>query len=953
ERAMATVMLVRFAAYDETPDSAVRSLIRRFGGTVSRRMIDGSDRLVAAVFGVGETTGRDAEAAARCALRIARLAESSASRVGEPSSRSVIHSTTLLLETDGKPIDAAVDAELSHAQELLQRARPGDVVASKHAERALRPFFHVELVDDGPVPLSRVLGERTVTEAFGRFVGRKEELKRIGEIFALANRGKRRTLLIHGDAGVGKSRLLHETIRRLRLGKHPVGMHLVSIPRDHVDVPLSGIREMLRTILGVDEFDPEPIIRRKVARLRELGLQPLEIRSVEANLGLRSESPERRSLGTLRSALANIARKLAEDTLTVLAFDGADHLDDESRTLIRHLVDDVRQSRLVVILTYRRPVRAPWEGVSRFYDFEVGPLSEEDLEELLTARFRTDGIERALVELVHRVTQANPRHAEEYVRALIERNAVLPVDDLARLAPDVDPKSVPSELRDLLRARLTAVDAADRRVLEMAALAGARSTAPVIAHALREDVTVVTRSLSLLEQLGVLVRRGASEYAVVGDLVGDLVLENVPEPTRREGHAALAEALEQLYPSRLEEFAERLAEHYRSGGSLEKSVNHWIRSADRLEAEGALDSAIGSVSRAIEILRELPSYDRELFLGLHARLGELSIRARATVLGISAVLRALDEAENVGRDDYFARYAMQLGRLHVLKHDYQRSREWLERARQSARNIGNRELLREVTLASAEANVRNGRFGEGVDLLEAALSLSRDTGNVQSQLRCLLTLAATYAAKGDKERALKVLEEAESILGVHPDRTTELEALTVESTIHFLSRNYTEALEAASRALELSKEYGLHDESAGVAYQVGLCQLHLGQFKAAFASFQSSQELARAHGQQKTEMASLRGLGFVDAFHFRNEGGRAQLEQALRFAEEQGYEGDVLEGKLMLALVDEHFGRKKDARRVLDEVLSLALLQGNARVRDDAESAIAALDAGTSIPFPV
>ena len=183
----------------------------RFGGEL---MSGGSEPLL--VFGLGEADGRDAHAAARCALRLARMH-------GRDHLRAVVHSGRLLLDGEGKPSnDASREALRGDALRWLRRTKKGELLATPSASSLLRDRF--ELSSEQPSG-ARIIGrERRPDEGVGKFIGRREELRVIGEVFATANRAELRVLGLHGEAGIGKSRLIVEIERRLRHAGHEVGM---------------------------------------------------------------------------------------------------------------------------------------------------------------------------------------------------------------------------------------------------------------------------------------------------------------------------------------------------------------------------------------------------------------------------------------------------------------------------------------------------------------------------------------------------------------------------------------------------------------------------------------------------------------------------------------------------------------------------------------------------------
>ena len=211
------------------------SLIERWGGRVLRREAGH----LAALFGLGDPDGRDTEMATRCALVALRsLDPTRPPGIG-------LHIGRVHVARSGEPThDERLGSLLDTARELA-RVRDGHAAISTSAMRQVKALFEFEPLTDSDraAEVSGVIVEavRGPREAFGRFVGRKDELRKVGEVLAVSTRRTARVITIRGDHGVGKTRLLHEVERRLRKGGYNVGFHTATCPPRGNEFSLSGI----------------------------------------------------------------------------------------------------------------------------------------------------------------------------------------------------------------------------------------------------------------------------------------------------------------------------------------------------------------------------------------------------------------------------------------------------------------------------------------------------------------------------------------------------------------------------------------------------------------------------------------------------------------------------------------------------------------------------------------
>ncbi|MFW5920390.1 MAG: serine/threonine-protein kinase PknK [Polyangiales bacterium] len=955
ERRDVTALGLAVARDEPLGEAEVRTLLRRHGGVLVEQKDDEEEgRHFVALFGAKDPDGYDTESAARAALSLARAGAQAAEDTTSSTLQIGVHCGRVLFDLAGELIrDERYSKLVDAVREVMQNAPDGGVLVSPSAERPLRGSFQLAADTDDAERGFVLSAELEATARLGKFVGRRDELRRIGEVLALANKGRRRVLGVVGEAGSGKSRLLTETMRRLRLGGHDVGMYVARVSRQTHDVPLSGIQELLRAILGVEELDPEAAIREKVGRLRELGLPRAELGAVELALGLPSEGSERPTGDRpLRAALARIATKLAEDRLTIIAVDGVEALDHHSQQMLHWLIEDAYAARVLLVLTYRPGFANPWTELPDYYQIQLGPFSDAELARLMAARLGCEEVPGELLREVAAKSAGNPLYVEEHLKALRDANAVSVKDAKVVYDRDVAAVEVPKTLRGIVGSRLARLEEGERDLLQIASVAGARFGGRLLSYISEVPVEEVEHALERLAERGIVVPQGQNEYQLAHELFGNVLREGLTVEARREMHGAVAMALEELFPEHADELAERLAYHHREAGNRDKAIDYLVRATDRLESEQALGGAIQNLAKAIEMLSQVPSPNRDRVLSLYRRMGDLCFRSRDLESGADRMQVALDLADGLGREDYVARFAMMRGRLLVHANRIAEGRQWLDRARQVARGVGNVELLRDVTLATAESHTRNGEWGRASGLLDEALQLSRETGDIQAQIRCLIPLAQSHAGRGDKEAALQALEEAGALQEVHPDRFNEVDLIKNDCLVHHLLGDKKRAAESATKALELSKEYGFPYEISVNAHNLGESYLALGDYKRAFANLRYSYEVARDHGFVKLQYHNMRVLGFIDAARFGSKEGRDRVEEAVRYAADQGYIWDLIQAKYMLALVDHMQGNTEEARQGFREVLRMSAEYGNKHYEADADTALKAIDAGEEVPLP-
>jgi eukaryotic-like serine/threonine-protein kinase len=953
-----TAMMVEIAPEENLNLKSIAKLVARFGGTTvdNPRSEEGEqNNAVFALFGAKNPDGRDAENAARCALRILRNSLAAAAeqgrstkcRIGVCSGRALISLAGGLIQDDAyrELFDTTVA--------ITNESGAGQALVNQDAHKWLRGKFQLVSAGKDQENLFLLIGEHGLSETRRRFLGHRTELQRIGQVIARANQGELQVIGLRGEAGAGKSRILAEAVRRLGLVGRPVGLHVTELLPQMREEPLSAVQQILRVLLGLDAYDPEPLLRERTARLRELGLLAKDREVIEALLGVASKEARDSGYRPLRGALQRIVEKLAEDRLTIFAWEGAEYIDSDSMVVIDSLFREVRRARAVIFLCHRGDLVHGWANCAWFTDLPLEPLSDDDVARFIALKLGSDEIPIELLKDVNIKCGGNPLYIEEYLGALLESDSVTYEEGQLRYRSDVANLEVPKTLRGIITARISRLSPLLRYLLQVASVVGERFDLEVVARAANEDVMTVSEALSTQETQGVVTLRGPSEHAFNHDVIPQVLRDSLTLQTRKRIHLAVANALETLHPGRLDEMGERLARHYREAGENSKAVECLVRASERFVAEYALENATASLMKAIETLVPVGAAERELMLELYDRVGELSYRANDLGQGVDRMQRALRVAEALKSDKYVARFSMWLGRILVGASHMEEGRKWLLQARHVARGVPDRSLSRDVQFASAEADSRSGEYERGVGFLLEALQLSREAGDIKAEISCLGPLALTYARMGQLDSARSTLKRARGLAEPLADPMIDCTLWGTEGRVYYFIRDHQGAIKAANTGLDIAKAAGYSYESLRLSYHLGNAYLHLDDYRRAFAAIRFSHEIAQEYGFSQMQMATLRLLGFIEATRLGSDDGRNRLVQAIEYAEFHRYIRDVIHGKRLLAIVDQLRGNAQQATVSLSDSLKLAAEHGHRRYLEEIEQALKGLAAGKPIELPL
>ncbi len=949
-------------------DRAAAAIARHGGRILSR-----APEQITALFGVDEPDGRDTEIATRCALVVLR----SLSGTRQPSAG--LHVGRIHVGADGTPTEDERLASLVATARDLARVREGMCAISASAMRQVRNLFVFDTLSDA----TRGTGVSTTTtllvkevrgasEAFGRFVGRKDELRMVGEMLAIATRRTASVLTVRGDHGVGKSRLLLEVERRLRKGGYNVGWHYATCLPRGTDVPLSGIQCMLQALCGVAEGDAEPRIRRVIPRLRALGLQDDEVGAVLVALGAPGLSPQAGAQGgagsaagmpalasakaLLANAFTRMVLRLCEDNPHAFAWDAAHSMDADSFGIIETVLHRIPQARALFVLATRAGFSHPLEKLGVHGALDLADLKPEDVERLVGVRLGVDRVPAELMRFVRDRAGGHPQMIEEVVKALVEARAVTVADgavvSMKLVGQDL---SLPKTLRGLVASRIARLEGECRAILQAAAVLGDPINAHVLAQMTGLEVAVLERSLADLKGHGFLVQTGPLELRFGSPIVREVVVDALTAEAAREMHAAAGRALEMVLGKKSLEHAGRIAAHLYAAGDRERAGGLFAKSASRRLDAGQYDASVRDYLRAFELCdldgRET-SEVTEWFAGLAkaVRLVRTMPEAMEICERVIARVDASTGADTEKGHELRVRVRIDAGRILGALHMYDAARVQLGAAEAIAQRRP--ELVKSALVAAAELAGRQGDFKRSITLLERLEAVVSKVGGdgpeqQREEHKLLVSLVQTNAAMGDHAAALRHFERAATLLPDDPTLVCERHKL--RALVDYFARDFRAAALNTEKAIDAARELGLSYEVAVNLHNLGDILLHLEDYARAYGAIKQSLALCDELGHERLASHDRMVLAFLDALVGDLEATNILL-QGIRYAEANDFTWDVLGGRFLHAKLLQTRGDLDGARLEFQKLRELARAAGNRLVADDCVSALRSMGAPASQP---
>jgi class 3 adenylate cyclase/tetratricopeptide (TPR) repeat protein len=687
----------------------------------------------------------------------------------------------------------AVGDTTNLAARLQQAARPGGVLVSEATHRAIVGFFETldlgELAVKGHAPVRalevlRPRGRRArldvaVERGLTPLVARERELAMLLDLFRRVKAGRGQVVIVAGEAGVGKSRLLLEFRNALaREGEAATWVEgrCVSFGQSISFLPMI---DQLRENFGIEEFDGEPEIIAKIEHgMRRMGELEAHIPYVRYLMSVdpgdpavsMMEAPTRRA--KVFVACRALTLRGGQLRPVVLVFEDLHWIDTSSEEYLTTLIDSVAGVPILLVLTHRIGYTPPFGSRSFLTALTLHSLSEAETltmagRVLGTAEFPPE-LRAALMEKAEGV----PLFVEEVTKTLLDLGVLQREDGGYRMVKGLAQVSIPDTIQDIIMARLDRLGDEGKRTVQLASVIGRQFLQRLLERiaGLTGQLEGLLRELKALE---IIYEQGLlpePAYVFKHAVIQDVAYHSLLRERRRELHRSVGAAIEELYADRLAEHFEELAHHFTQGEAWQKAMEYGVLAGRRAADTFANVEAKAHYARALAAAeRIVPRPAPGVFAELHVKCG-----AVLTVLGeydeaVAAYQRALDLLRQAGERRGEVEALLGLSNVYNFAHQGDPAMASIEQALAIAKELADRPL-QAVALANRVQvfSAGYGQIRETTPDAEEALRLSKEIGDPRLLAQTLIFLGGALEWRGALDRSLGYLREgAELALREH------------------------------------------------------------------------------------------------------------------------------------------------------------------------------------------
>jgi class 3 adenylate cyclase/predicted ATPase len=829
----------------------VAETVQRFGGFVAKYMGDG----VLLYFGYPQAHEDDAERAVRAGLELIQAV--SGLKSSAPLQTRIGISTGLVVVGDligsGEAQERGIVGETPNVAARLQGiAEPNTVVIAESTRKLLGNLFDLRDFGaqdlkgiGGPVRAWAVLRAASVESRFEalhasgltKLVGREEELELLLRCWSKAKTGEGQTVLLSGEAGIGKSRLTAALLEGLSSEPHTRLRYFCSSQHtDSAFYPIIGQMERAAglqrddtSLAKLDKLDAllarTSTSKEDVALLAEMMSLPNDGRY--PTLDLTSQQRRHRTLGALTTQLA----RLASQHPVLMIFEDVHWIDPTSLEALKRSVDQIKALSALLIVTFRPEFVVPWVGQSQVTSITLNRLGERDAAAIVAGLAGNKELPAdVLSEIVER-TDGIPLFVEEMTKAVLEAES----ESDARKTTAAVPSSsiaVPASLHASLMARLDRLGPA-KEVAQIGAVIGREFSHALLAAVVSEPEADLLSTLDRLTAAGLLLRQGVPPHATYlfkHALIQDAAYGTLLRGPRRALHARIVETIESQFAEIANNQPELLARHCTEAGLIEKAAGLWGKAGQRSLERSALVEAAEQLTRALAQIKTLPATPalRREAIKLQVAFATVlfHVKGYAAPETIAAFERAdamIEQSEALGErpegEDALLRFSVLYGQW-TGNHSAGNLAKALEVAKHFLVVAEKQRLSAPLLMAHRVMGATlclSGKFGAARRHLDQAVALYRPEEHRPLATRFgqdIGVAALGYRAYalyrlGYPESALRDAEEALKSARELSQTGTLAVALLFASTVNFLCGKFGEAEDRAQELFALSEKYGL------------------------------------------------------------------------------------------------------------------------------------------------
>ncbi len=738
-------------------------------------------------------------------------------------------------------------------------------------------------------------------------IGRESESRLLFERWQQAQAGYGQVILLSGEAGIGKSRLVqalkdhvgHDTHMRVECRSSPYFTHSALYP----------LTNMLHRLLwGQPEMAREKRLERLEQHLSQCRLrleQTVPLFATLLSLSVPEDrypplhlSPQRQRQNTLEAIIA-ILLAWAERQPVLFILEDLHWTDPSTLEVLQGLIEQSSTASILTLLTCRPTFEPTWRPQSSLTEITVDRLSDTDVEQLVARLTDDKALPSEVMQQVIEKTDGVPLFVEELVKAILESGDLRAAQDRYELVTSQSALLVPTTLQDSLMSRLDRLGTA-KGIAQWGATIGREFSYALLEAVSQVEAVTLQRELDRLVEAELVYQHGLppqSAYLFKHALIQETAYQSLLKATRQHYHRQIAEVVGERFPVLAEAQPELVAHHYTEAGLIEQAIPLWQQAGRHAVERSAYAEGAGHFRDGLKLLQVLPETSERLHaeLMLHLSLGGalIAVKGYAAPEVEQTYTRARELCQQIGETPRLLQVLLGLHACYFVSGALRMACEVGEQSVTLARQSGDPARLMQAHYAHGAALLFRGEVNRAQEHLDQGIVLHRPQYHQARALQdpgvtCLAYAGGALWLRSYVDQTLQRSEEAVALARSFSHAFSLAHALYWAALLHLCRREWQAARDRVDASLALATEHQLPFWLAMCMMLRGRTQIELDDVEAGMSQVSKGITLFQSTGSVSGQTGYLSWLAEAQSRAGQVEVGLETLRSALRAAHQTG-----------------------------------------------------------------
>jgi len=684
--------------------SICSDIVNRYDGYVAQYLGDG----ILVYFGFPHAHEDDARRAAHAALEIAHRIPQQTYPVQQSDDvqlavRVGVHTGLVVVGGigGGDKCSMALGETPNIAARIQGHAEQNTVVISDNTYQLLGEHFECKALGthtlkgfSQPMTLLCVQQVRTQQDRYSgkshlaktKLVGRAQETDLLLERYTQARKGVGQIVLLNGEPGLGKTRLVHMLCEQTT-GDQCIILECCGAPY-YKNSFLFPIMDMVRRILGLNDItnDSEQLslIEQSIAAL---GMNPQVVTPILAellsvpldntekyHLHNASFTPLQKKRQTL-DTLVELLKTLAQQRFVLLIVEDLQWVDPSTVELLSQLVKQPGLNNIFAIFTFRNELPTPWQPRANLTQITLNRLTQKQSGSMIRQICRGKMLPLEVFTEIINKTDGIPFFVEELTHTVLRSSLLIEKEEHFELSSTMSQLGIPATLQDSLMSRLDNLGE-DKKLAQLGATLGREFNHELLSAASSQDESGLCLSINRLVNAELLLQRGQppkAQYRFQHALLREAAYHSLLKSTRQQYHQRIATLIKTKFPHIATDNPEILAHHCTEAGNYSDALNYWLAAGRYAIQRSANIEAAAHLNNGLTILKKIPATLqtnlRELALQTTLGLAVMMSKGYAAPEVEKAYARAYDLCKNISDENTVFPVLYGLWEFHVVRSD--------------------------------------------------------------------------------------------------------------------------------------------------------------------------------------------------------------------------------------------------------------------------------------------